>query len=274
MTDALPAGVFHGTVSARRQLQGITLVETHYRDKVQIPPHWHERAYFCFVVQGAYVEQSGAHTHTCESSTLLFHPAGEKHADWFLSDKGTCFNIEVDRGHLEARYGHIALPEEPITFQNKEVNGFARQLHTEFCRGASASDLVYEGLALALFGASIREARSTTLHRLPPSWYGKVLDLLQARFREKLDLATIAAAVGVHPVHLARGFRRYQGCTVGAYVRKLRIEHACHQLRTSEESLAAIALAVGFVDQSHFSRTFKQHMGITPATYRRLHIRC
>lgn len=269
MTNALPAGIFHGTVSGYRQLQGFTLVETQYYGKVQIPSHWHERAYFCLVVRGAFIENSENQTHICESSALLFHPAGERHADWFLSEKGTCFNIEVDRDHMEARYGDIQLPEGPVMYQNRQVNWLARQLHTEFRRGASASDLIFEGFALAMLGASLRETLSAA-HSVSPSWHRRVVDLLQARFQENLDLATIAAEVDVHPVHLARVFRRYEGCTVGAYVRNLRIEYACRQLLTSDEALSTIAHAAGFADQSHFSRSFKQRMGLSPSVYRKM----
>ena len=72
----------------------------------------------------------------------------------------------------------------------------------------------------------------------------------------------------MHPVHLAREFRRFQRCTIGEYIRQLRIERACRQLHASDEPLATIASAVGFSDQSHFSRTFKRLIGMTPAGYR------
>jgi AraC family transcriptional regulator len=75
--------------------------------------------------------------------------------------------------------------------------------------------------------------------------------------------------VGVHPVTLARGFRRAYGCTLGEYVRRQRIENACRQLLDSAASLAEIALANGFADQSHFSNTFHRYTVMTPARYRR-----
>jgi len=72
----------------------------------------------------------------------------------------------------------------------------------------------------------------------------------------------------VHASHLARVFRKFKGCTIGDYVRGLRVQHASRRISDSEDSLADIALAAGFSDQSHLSRTFKQHTGMQPRQFR------
>src|SRR5205823_3842255 len=54
---------------------------------------------------------------------------------------------------------------------------------------------------------------------------------------------------------------------------ELRIAHSCRQLSQTEASLSEISLAAGFADQSHFGRTFKRLVGITPAEYRAMHHR-
>src|SRR5262249_4267028 len=96
-----------------------------------------------------------------------------------------------------------------------------------------------------------------------------VRELLQDRFAENLTHDAIAAAAGIHPVHLARVFRRHYGCTLGEYVRKLRVDFAARQLIATNERLAGIALAAGFSGQSHFTRAFKRQTGMTPASFRR-----
>jgi len=100
------------------------------------------------------------------------------------------------------------------------------------------------------------------------NWLKKVKDLLQERFREPVTLAEVAEFADVHPVSLARAFRRTYYCTVGEYVRKLRIEFACQKLTTSNEPLIEIAFAAGFSEQSHFCTTFKRVTGLTPSEYR------
>ena len=92
--------------------------------------------------------------------------------------------------------------------------------------------------------------------------------MVHAGSSESLSLSQVARAVNVHPVYLAREFRRHYRCTVGEYVRRTRVEAACREMLKPDSSLAEIALICGFHDQSHFSRTFKRVMSVTPAVYR------
>ena len=94
--------------------------------------------------------------------------------------------------------------------------------------------------------------------------------MIVEHFSETLKLAQIAAEVGVHPVYLATAFRQKFGVTIGEFVRKLRIEHACAELMKGDLPLTAIALQAGFVDQSHFSKVFKLYVGMTPHKYRNI----
>jgi AraC family transcriptional regulator len=104
----------------------------------------------------------------------------------------------------------------------------------------------------------------------PPSWLAQARDMIQDQFTESLSISEIATTVGVHPVHLARTFRKYHGFSVGDYVRRLRIERARLDISSSGLSLAEIALKAGFCDQGHLSRVFKRFTGMTPAKYRAL----
>ena len=101
-----------------------------------------------------------------------------------------------------------------------------------------------------------------------PQWLEKVRNILEQRFAEPCKLSEIAAEVGVHPVHLAREFRKHYGTSVGEYLRRVRIEYACRELMGSNAAVTNIAFAAGFADQSHFSRTFKRLCGTTPGRYR------
>ena len=101
-----------------------------------------------------------------------------------------------------------------------------------------------------------------------PQWLERVRIILEQRFAEPYKLSEIAAEAGVHPVHLAREFRKHYGTSVGEYLRRVRIEYACRELMDSNVAVTNIALAAGFADQSHFSRTFKRLCGTTPGRYR------
>jgi AraC family transcriptional regulator len=69
-------------------------------------------------------------------------------------------------------------------------------------------------------------------------------------------------------VHFAVCFRRFYGCSAGEYLRRIRFEQACRMLKQPHASLAEIAHATGFADQSHFTRFLKRITGLTPGEYR------
>jgi AraC family transcriptional regulator len=83
-------------------------------------------------------------------------------------------------------------------------------------------------------------------------------------------IAETATLLDVHPTHLARTFKSLVGCSMGEYVRRLRIEEAARRLASGAGPLVEIALDAGFADQAHFSRVFKQVTGHSPGAYRKM----
>ena len=92
--------------------------------------------------------------------------------------------------------------------------------------------------------------------------------MIDSYYMTRLTLNHISGVVGVHPVHLAREFRRHFGRTVGDYIRQQRIGQACRELKKDGAPLVEIALSVGFSSQSHFTRAFKSLTGTTPSSFR------
>jgi AraC family transcriptional regulator len=243
------------------------LSERAYSPHFKTPRHSHKRALFCFVIQGEYTETYGSRTRECKSSTLLFHPAGELHAEYFHDSGGRSFIIEVEPLWLERVREHSGIEEDSVDFSGRELELLARKLYREFGQMDDASPLVIEGLMLEIIGEASRRA-SGVVSRQTPRWLNLARELLSERFAERLKLSDVAKTVGVHPVHLAQTFHKAYNCTMGDYVRQRRIEYACHELAASEMPIVDIALTAGFCDQSHFTRTFKRCTGVPPSQYR------
>ena len=133
----------------------------------------------------------------------------------------------------------------------------------------TASPLAIEGLMLEMLAWGTRVSDLTRTTSGPP-WLARAREVLHDDPAASIGLGALAREVGVHPVTLARAFRRAYGCSVGEYLRRLRIVEAAHRLEDSDLSLAEIAVAAGFADQSHFSNVFKQQTGFSPSAFRRL----
>ena len=102
------------------------------------------------------------------------------------------------------------------------------------------------------------------------NWIKLVREILNDRWNEQISLREIAHLVQVHPVTVSKFFPKYFKCTLGQYVRRLRIDKATILLRTSQLSLTEIAYQCGFFDQSHFIRVFRQTTGFLPKEYKKL----
>ncbi len=268
MLRKLPAGFFFGKTTLRREVAGLVFAESVYLEELRIPKHEHANAFFNLVLEGTYTEACGSRTRTRGPSTLALHPSGEAHADHWHGPGGRVFHVEIPASRLEQVRAYSPILDSPADFHGGLPIWLATRLYQEHLRNDGVSPLVMEGLVLEVLAECSRR-RVGDPERRPPRWLQRVRELLQERFAENLTHEAVAATAGIHPVHLARGFRQHCGCTVGDYVRKLRVDFAARQLITTDEPLAGIALAAGFSDQSHFTRTFKRQTGMTPAAFRR-----
>ena len=79
-------------------------------------------------------------------------------------------------------------------------------------------------------------------------------------------MADLARAAGLSRVHVSRAFARQFGMPPHAYLNALRLRHA-RQALLAGQSLADVAAACGFADQSHFTRRFKGSLGVTPGVW-------
>jgi len=157
--------------------------------------------------------------------------------------------------------------KDPIFLNGGAPAWLMMRLANEARETDEASALAAEGLALEIL-AALSRARSPVSSPRVPRWLTQAKDLLHAQFAKTTTHDHLANAVGVHPVHLASEFRKQFKCTIGEYVRRLRVEHASRELASSKASLVEIALSSGFADQSHFSKVFKRLAGMTPSQFR------
>ena len=254
----------------RVQGGGFTVTEGIHRGGTELSWHDHETPTICFVLSGAFTESWRGGSIACTSSTLKITPAGERHWDRFNRGDVRGLLIEADQELVAAIRPFSAVLDERESFQGGLLSTFGWRLYCEMQREDQAAPLAIEGILLELVAAASRLSQHNALARDRPGWLEEARERIHADLGLRPSLSGLAQSVGVHPVTLARAFRQAFGCTVGEYVRNLRIERATDQLAQTELSLAEIALGAGFSDQSHFSNLFRHHTGFSPSKFRRV----
>jgi AraC-like DNA-binding protein len=102
-----------------------------------------------------------------------------------------------------------------------------------------------------------------------PERINRVLSVIDARFAEPLRLSELCAAASLSERTLTRYFVQHIGESVGRYIARVRIGHACRMLADTSLPVAVIAARSGFANVANFNRQFKAARQTTPAEYRR-----
>jgi AraC family transcriptional regulator len=256
---------FHGTTLKVREAAGFAVKEIRHPAGVFIPKHSHANAHVGFILDGGFTESFTRRTLECRPLSVSYIAPDLPHTDDFRHGVH-CLVLEISRARLAGMRDVVGL-REPIFVNGGRAAWLAFRLYREQLRSDATASVSIEGLALEILAELAGlEARGT--ERTVPRWLHQARDLLHARLGENLTHNEVAHAVGVHPVYLATLFRRHFRCTIGEYVRRLRIDFAAAEIATSGRSLCEIGLAAGFSDQSHFSRVFKNQTGMTPGSFR------
>jgi AraC family transcriptional regulator len=260
---------FSGRELGRREFAGFTIFESMYRPLQEIPKHSHEQTYISIVLRGSYTEECGPTAWDCQTGQTILHVAGECHSDRFHRNGGHVLNLEL-LPPLVRRLCEFegASAHRRTLFKSAYTMQLGLRLHKEVSNCDPWSVIAIEGLTMELLAEVFRQ-RENHPKQQGCDWLGRVTEILHERFREPVTLSELAGSVCVHPVHLARAFRKRYLCSVGDYLRKLRIEAACHGLLNSDAPIVEIALRCGFSDQSHLCRTLKQYTGMSPRHFRR-----
>jgi AraC family transcriptional regulator len=138
-----------------------------------------------------------------------------------------------------------------------------------------AQALIVDQVSTALTAHLLRKYNAfevfeqSELPRLSQFEVDRLTDYIEANLDRMIGLAELAAIVNVSRFHFARLFKQSTGMTAIGFVEQCRIHRAQVLISETDASLAEIALATGFSDQSHFTRRFHRLTGSTPAVFAR-----
>ena len=260
--ETIPDGPF-GTLLRRVDLPTSVLTATAYRPRLRLTPHAHTAAFLLFVRDGGFVERFGQRSERYGRFTCVYRPAYDEHANEFDDGGAVLTAIDLSPAWV-ARLREAGFAGGRFRVRSPFVDHFGDRLDAELAAPDNMTEMVIESLATEVIVFASRLAGKSG-----NGWAERARRLIEAEFTSPLSLAGIAAAVGVHPVHLARQFRAAHGCTVGEYIRRVRVGFARRELVATDKPIVEIAFAAGFSDHSQLTKTFKRLTGRTPAAYRR-----
>jgi len=257
----------YGKTVESRLVSGLRIAETKYAGGLRVPMHSHEHGYFSLVLEGTFDGLYGGRAQKGRPFDAVFRPPDEPHSVHFHRTGARLFSIEVETSRLEQAREYSLGLDRSTELVGGQLAWLAFRIYRETRAMDEVSALAIEGLFLEMLAEASRCSRLVAERHLP-RWLKQVKELIDASFSDHLTIAAMAETVGVHPVHLATVFRKHYRCTIGECIRQRRVEYASRQLSLSDASLVEIALAAGFSDQSHFSKTFKHFTGLSPARFR------
>lgn len=258
----LSRGEFFGAVRDRVATPQATLTRLEHTAPRRLPLHTHQAPYYSMLLRGRYRESLRRGEIEYRPLTLVFHPAETSHTDEIGPRGGLFFTIELDEVFLQDLAAAGGSTPPVVSLQDRAPSWAALRLYRQSLTGVlttlSLQESLLEIVAHTLGTPTIQETTG-------PRWLARVIDVIHARFTERVSLDELAREADVHPVHLSRVFKARMGSSITSYVHELRVEFAARLMAERRcASLAEVAQRTGFADQSHLCRVFKRITGSTP----------
>ncbi|RWH73483.1 MAG: helix-turn-helix domain-containing protein [Mesorhizobium sp.] len=182
--------------------------------------------------------------------------------------------IDFDLAELAERFGETfeftSRLAPRVMFQDDRLLALV-ELLADACVGTDPDDRFYgDSLALAishnLFGLRRQEERRGGL---APAQLRRVTVLMEQSLPKAVFLKDLADVIGLSEAYFARAFKASTGVSPHRWYLAAKIRKAQNALLETSDTLAEVALATGFADQSHFTRAFRTITGLSPGAWRR-----
>lgn len=237
----------------------IKVKHTRYADGVKMHTHSHQKTIISMILGGANHETVHNQTHFGGISQVVIKPAGIPHNNQF-SDGCTILSIALQNTNANKVIADHILKDW------NWVNGVSCY-HYLGKLMAVKTEVEYYRVLNDFMRQLAKHPSPTTF---PPQWLIDVKKQLDSRFQEPIQTKELAKEFKVHPVYLARAFRKYFGQSIKAYLKVLRVNGSMFTLINEKEKLVQVAYRNGYADQSHLNRNFKRVTGFTPNEFKTL----
>lgn len=263
---ALQKGIYLGDTGKHMQNEDVGICITSYTDSCLFDKrHCHENPHISFVLQGGSLEKRKNKEIERLPGKITFYHSGEYHQSTHLDSSSRHINLEFYNRLLSEN----SITENGIAdavCRNPDTKFFLLKMYKELLANDELSGLSIKMMLLEII-ANNQQFNKRCKNRL---WLQKMDEILRDNLGGTISLDQLSVALNLHPVTISKQFHESYSCTLGEYVRKLRIEKALTLIKNANYSLTEIAYICGFADQSHFVRVFKTFTGLLPKAFQKL----
>jgi AraC-like DNA-binding protein len=257
-------------------LKGLGLLRATYINH-SFSRHIHDGYAIGVIEQGALAFSYRGENIVVPSGHINLVIPGEAHDGHAASEAGWAYRmfylepacVEQVCLSISGRAGKIAFPSTG-TLKDGALAHLIRQSHIMLEQNMLPV-IEQESQLLALISALILRHTNLHHHLKSPGQEQPAVKLIREHIEENysnnISLQSLSNLCNLSPFHLIRVFQNHIGIPPHIYLKQVRIKNA-QKLLAQNLSPAFIAQEVGFTDQSHFSKQFKQIIGITPGQYR------
>lgn len=240
--------------------------------------HTHRHCCIGLVETGAWELSCRGRTYTVQPGQVYIIPPAAEHSCRTLGDRPLAYRTIMVADSLFAAAG--LLDSGPQTMQRlfrqivladdglyRQVLAVHRLLASKETRlGKQTETIALLAQIVALQGGDLSPASGENLPRGQEACIRQAQAYIDENYADSIAVQQLAQVANTSPYYLIRLFGDIVGVPPHIYQQQARIRQA-KQLLSGGEALVDVAVSTGFVDQSHFTKTFKKMVGVTPKQY-------
>ena len=261
--------------SSVADLGGLELLSARFIEH-SFDPHVHDGYAIAVLEEGAERYRYRGAEHLAAAGSIALLNPDEVHTGSKASEQGWRYRVYYPRpeqfrellAELELPHGSAPMFAGSV-HRDAELVALLGQLHRllESTESSTLQRQTYWREAMLLLLQRYARVSAVRPAGREPGAVSRAKELLAASLAEPPSLEELAAAVNLSPFHFARVFRRATGLPPHAWLKQRRLEQARALLKSGCTPLS-VAVQLGFADQSHLTRQFKQAYGVAPGEYR------
>lgn len=258
-------------------IPGMVLGEAHFTD-FSFEPHFHLDYHIGLIAEGAQRQRFSGQTGLLGAGRISIMPPGEIHTG--APENNNAYTLRTFRvapellnnlaEEFSGRPSPLALGAEII--EAPRLSSHLYLLHQLMAQKSDAGGHSFDEQYLAaleplFIQLNVTKPTDNMVSGLSERQWRGIEEYCHAHLAEKISLSELAELCDLNRFQFLRHFSKQTGMTPYAWLKRLRLEVACGMLSKASNSIADIASAVGFYDQSHFNRAFRQAFGVAPSSY-------